>query len=71
MSRFRLILTLAAALTGVVPAATNADIVDRGRFIDVENHRGGNVLQMVQLRERLARSGKIGDDGGAGHGRIG
>jgi hypothetical protein len=58
MTRFRLILTLAAALTGVVPAATNADIVDRGRFIDVENHRGGNVLQMVQLRERLARSGK-------------
>ena len=58
MTRFRLILTLAAVLTAAVPAAGHADIVERGRFIDVQNHRGGNVLQMVQLRERLARSGK-------------
>jgi hypothetical protein len=58
MNRFRLILTLAAALCAVVPVASHAEIVERGRFIDVENHRGGNVLQMVQLRERLARSGK-------------
>ena len=58
MTRFRLILTLAAALMAVAPAASHANIVERGRFIDVENHRGGNVLQMVQLRERLARSGK-------------
>ncbi|WP_211657953.1 hypothetical protein [Paracoccus subflavus] len=58
MTRFRLILTLAAALLTLAPAPSHARIVERGRFIDVENHRGGNVIQMVQLRERLARSGK-------------
>ena len=58
MTRFRLILTLAAALLTLAPAASHADIVERGRFIDVENHRGGNVIRMVQLRDRLARSGK-------------
>lgn len=30
-----------------------------GRFIDVTNDRGGNVLQMVQRRSELERSGKI------------
>ena len=30
-----------------------------GRFIDVMNNSGGNVLEMVRYRERLARSGKI------------
>lgn len=49
---------LAAALLAVLPFASQAEIVDRGRFIDVNDHRGGNVIQTVQLRERLARSGK-------------
>ncbi|WP_347137649.1 hypothetical protein [Paracoccus sp. SSK6] len=57
MSKIRLILTLVLSLA-VLPLASHAGIVERGRFIDVENHRGGNVLQMVQLRERLGRSGK-------------
>ena len=58
MHRFRLILTLAALLLAMTPPAGHADIIERGRFIDVDNHRGGNVLRMVQVRERLARSGK-------------
>ncbi|MGN7868248.1 hypothetical protein PARHAE_01669 [Paracoccus haematequi] len=49
---------LAAALLAALPFASQAEIVDRGRFIDVNDHRGGNVIQTVQLRERLARSGK-------------
>ncbi|WP_295045528.1 hypothetical protein [uncultured Paracoccus sp.] len=56
MTRFRTI--LAAALLAALPVSSQAEIVDRGRFIDVNNHRGGNVIKTVQLRERLARSGK-------------
>lgn len=52
-------LTLAALLIVLAPVLAQAEIRDRGRFIDVNNHRGGNVIQTVQLRERLARSGKI------------
>ncbi|MCZ0960478.1 hypothetical protein [Paracoccus benzoatiresistens] len=57
MSQIRLILTLLLSLA-VLPATGHAEIVERGRFIDVDNHKGGNVLETVQLRERLARSGK-------------
>ncbi|WEF23947.1 hypothetical protein [Paracoccus sp. S3-43] len=56
MTRF--VTILAAALLAALPVASQAEIVDRGRFIDVNDHRGGNVIQTVQLRERLARSGK-------------
>lgn len=52
------VLGLALSLAAL-SAPVRADIVERGAFIDVENHRGGNVLQMVQLRERLGASGKI------------
>lgn len=57
MTHFRLILSL-VALLAALPASGHAQIVERGGFIDVMDHRGGNVLQMVQLRERLGRSGK-------------
>lgn len=56
MTRTRLALT--ALLIALAPAVAQAEIRDRGRFIDVNDHRGGNVIQTVQLRERLARSGK-------------
>lgn len=56
LNRTRLI--LAVLLIAAAPLTAQAEIRDRGRFIDVNNHRGGNVIQTVQLRERLARSGK-------------
>lgn len=34
-------------------------IYQQGEFIDVWNHRGGNVLQMVQTREQLAATGRV------------
>ncbi|SNR40609.1 hypothetical protein EYF88_06885 [Paracoccus sediminis] len=58
MIRTSLRLTIAALLIAAAPTLGLAEIRDRGRFIDVNNHRGGNVIQTVQLRERLARSGK-------------
>lgn len=56
----RLALTLIAALTAASPALSKQPegIVNQGRFIDVWNNRGGNVLRMVQTRQDLAGSGK-------------
>ena len=50
----RLALPLIAALAGTAPAAHAQD----GRYVDIWNDRGGNVLQMVQRRQELARTGK-------------
>lgn len=47
-----------AVAMALAPVAGSAEIVERGPFIDVVNHRGGNVLRTVQLREQLGRSGK-------------
>ena len=55
---FRLILPLVAVLIAAAPLPGQAEIVQRGQFIDVSNNRGGNVMQMVRMREQLARSGK-------------
>ena len=54
----RLILPLVAVLIAAAPLPGQAEIVQRGQFIDVSNNRGGNVMQMVRMREQLARSGK-------------
>lgn len=54
----RLILPLVVALIAAAPLPGQAEIVQRGQFIDVSNNRGGNVMQMVRTREQLARSGK-------------
>ena len=58
MTRIRLALILAAALTAAAPAAAQEGIRRAGEFIDVWNNRGGNVLQMVQTRQELASSGR-------------
>ena len=42
----------------VALSAPGAEANNRGRFIDVTDNRGGNVLEMVRYREQLARSGK-------------
>lgn len=52
----RLIAPLAALIIALAPDSGEAQ--NRGRFIDVTNNRGGNVLEMVRYREQLARSGK-------------
>ncbi|WP_282602382.1 hypothetical protein [Paracoccus sp. PARArs4] len=49
-----LALPLIVALGGIAPAAH----AQQGRYIDVWNDKGGNVLQMVQRRQELAKSGK-------------
>lgn len=48
---------LATLLLAAAPMA-QAKTTVKGRFIDVTNDSGGNVLQMTQRREQLARSGK-------------
>lgn len=45
-----------ALLLALAPAVLHAE--SGGRFIDVINDKGGNVLQMVQRRAELERSGK-------------
>ncbi|MBK4216230.1 hypothetical protein JJJ17_09865 [Paracoccus caeni] len=56
---FQLVPALMAALfMAVMPDAVLSQQRDGGRFIDVINNGGGNVLEMVQYRDRLARSGK-------------
>lgn len=55
MIKFR---ALTFALMILTPLAAYAETRDVGRFIDVTNDRGGNVLEMVQTRQRLERSGK-------------
>lgn len=52
-----LALPLIAALAGSA-AAQSSGIQRNGPYIDVWNHRGGNVLEMVQTREELGRSGR-------------
>lgn len=48
-------LLVAAFCAAMLPHGAAAD----SRYIDVSNHPGGNVLEMVRYREQLARSGKI------------
>ncbi|RNF34950.1 hypothetical protein [Paracoccus methylarcula] len=45
-------------MLSLAPHAGTAEIRERAKLIDVVNDKGGNVLEMVKLRERLARSGK-------------
>ncbi|MFN4061528.1 MAG: hypothetical protein ACK4IA_12355 [Paracoccus hibiscisoli] len=56
----RLALIVIAALTAASPALSQQPqgIQRAGQFIDVWNHRGGNVLQMVQTRQELESSGR-------------
>lgn len=49
---------LIGAALALLPLAAAADIVRVGEFIDVTNHRGGNVIEMVQTRAQLERSGR-------------
>ncbi|MFC0199535.1 hypothetical protein [Paracoccus rhizosphaerae] len=58
MNMNRLSLILIAALAAATPALSQEGIRRAGPFIDVWNNRGGNVLQMVQTRADLARSGR-------------
>lgn len=51
-----LIAPLAALFLAFAPDDVSAQ--QRGRFIDVTDNRGGNVVQMIRYREQLARSGK-------------
>lgn len=46
------------ALLGLFPFAGQADTKMNGRYIDVFNDSGGNVLHMAQRRQELARSGR-------------
>lgn len=46
------------ALLTLIPIAVQAETRNVGRFIDVVNDRGGNVLQMVQTRQKLDSTGK-------------
>ncbi|CAM3426197.1 hypothetical protein PANO111632_18605 [Paracoccus nototheniae] len=48
---------VALLLAGLMTAPQAS--AQQGRFIDVTDNRGGNVLQMVQRRSELERSGKI------------
>lgn len=57
-SALRPALLLAAVLVALTPALAGAEIREGRRFIDVLDHRGGNVIATVRLRDRLARSGK-------------
>lgn len=52
-------LALLAALAAPAEAQQRSGIYRQGQFIDVWNHRGGNVLQMVQTREQLAATGQV------------
>lgn len=49
---------LTLALLTLTPLAVHAETRDAGRYIDVTNDRGGNVLQMVRTRQNLDASGK-------------
>ena len=49
---------LSAVLALMLASTAQANIVDRGQFIDVMNDRGGNVVDMTQTRSRLENSGK-------------
>lgn len=49
---------LPAVLVLMLTMSAQAKIVERGRFIDVLNDRGGNVVEMTQTRSKLENSGK-------------
>ena len=51
----RLVLIAALAL---VPLTAGAEVRQNGRYIDIWSDKGGNVMQMVQRRAELARSGR-------------
>lgn len=46
------------AIAALGPASARAEIKELPRYIDVINHKGGNVIETVQLRNKLSRSGK-------------
>lgn len=48
----------AVLILSLTPVAGMSTIREHPKFIDVWNDKGGNVLETVQLRERLGRSGK-------------
>lgn len=58
MRTIRLDIVFALFLLICTPAVAQQRIVERDTYIDIWNHSGGNVLEMVQLRNKLARSGK-------------
>lgn len=43
---------------GLAPLAAGAEMRMRDGYLDIMNDSGGNVLQMMQRRNELARSGK-------------
>ncbi|MDN5568511.1 MAG: hypothetical protein L0G27_07160 [Paracoccus sp. (in: a-proteobacteria)] len=53
-----MIRALTLALLTLTPFTAQAETRNAGRFIDVWNDRGGNVLQMVQTRQKLDSTGK-------------
>ena len=53
---FRLI--AAALVLAMLPLAAGAEIRVKKTYIDVNNDRGGNVLEMVKTRTQLENSGK-------------
>jgi hypothetical protein len=57
MSRHTTLVALPLLVLASLLAAPEAS-AQQGRFIDVSNDRGGNVLQMIQRRSELERSGK-------------
>ncbi|MFD1795059.1 hypothetical protein FQV27_14715 [Paracoccus aurantiacus] len=59
MKRFRSFRLLVTVLTlCLLPALAGAEITENRRFIDVIDHKGGNVLDMVKLRSRLENGRK-------------
>ncbi|MGP9806074.1 hypothetical protein [Paracoccus sp. NSM] len=57
MTRILALVLSLGVLTG--PALAQPSGIQRnGPYIDVWNHRGGNVVQMLQTREDLGRSGR-------------
>lgn len=54
----RLLCLWLSALVLALPLPAMAEQA-QSRFIDISNNAGGNVLDMVRYREKLARSGKI------------
>ena len=52
------IVAAVAAMAAPADAQPRSGIYRQGQFIDVWNHKGGNVLQMVQTRQELAATGR-------------
>ncbi|MDB6177254.1 hypothetical protein PAF17_06995 [Paracoccus sp. Z330] len=49
---------IAALCAALFVASAQAEIREHGKYIDIINDKGGNVMEMAQRRSKLARSGK-------------